>query len=56
MEIRAEGRTTAIPLLYTGAGPRLVNDSTIEAELWLNCRPGQAYRVDLRTGRPVRVR
>lgn len=56
MEIRADGRTTPIPLLYTGAAPHLVNDSTIEAAIWLNCRPGNVYRVDLRTGQPVRVK
>ena len=56
MEIRADGRTTPIPLLYTGAVPRAVNDSTIEAAIWLNCRPGNVYRVDLRTGQPVRVK
>ena len=56
MEIRDGTRRTAIPLLYTGAAPRLVDDSTIEASLWLHCRPGNIYRVDVRTGRPVRVR
>ena len=56
MEIRGDGRTTPIPLLYTGAVPRLVNDSTIEAAIWLHCRPGNVYRVDLRTGQPVRVK
>jgi hypothetical protein len=56
MQIRREGRRVAIPLLYTGAAPRLVNDSTIEAAIWLNCRPGNVYRVNLRTGQPVRVR
>jgi hypothetical protein len=56
MEIRSEGRVTPIPLLYTGTPPRLVNDSTIEATIWLNCRPGNVYRVDLRTGQPVRVK
>ena len=56
MEIRAGGRRTPIPLLYTGASPHLVNDSTIEAAIWLNCRPGNVYYVDLRTGQPRRVR
>jgi hypothetical protein len=56
MEIRSEGRVTPIPLLYTGTPPRLVNDSTIEAAIWRNCRPGNVYRVDLRTGQPVRVK
>lgn len=56
MQIRRDGRSIAVPLLYTGAVPRLVNDSTIEAPIWLNCRPGNVYRVDLATGRPVRVK
>jgi hypothetical protein len=56
MQIRREGRRIAIPLLYTGAAPRLVNDSTIEAAIWLSCRPGNAYRVSLGSGQPVRVR
>jgi hypothetical protein len=56
MEIRWSGKITAIPLLYTGAAPRLVNDTTIEAAIWLHCRPGNVYHVDLHTGRPVRVK
>jgi hypothetical protein len=56
MQIRREGQNIAIPLLYTGSTPRLVNDSTIEAPIWLNCRPGNVYQVDLKTGRPVRVK
>lgn len=56
MEIRQDGRRTAIPLLYTGEAPRLVDDSTIEAAIWLHCHPGNVYRVNLRTGQPVRVR
>jgi hypothetical protein len=56
MEIRQEGRRMAIPLLYTGQVPRLVDDSTIEAPIWLHCRPGNVYRVSLRTGQPVRIK
>ncbi|HEY7682432.1 MAG TPA: hypothetical protein VH879_07285 [Gemmatimonadales bacterium] len=56
MEIREGSRRTAIPLLYTGTPPRPLDDTTIEAAIWLNCRPGNVYRVDLRTGRPVRAR
>lgn len=54
LEIRAGGTRTPIPLLYTREAPVLVNDSTIRAVLWTNCRPGDAYRVNLRNGRPVR--
>lgn len=56
MEIRRDGRRIPIPLLYTGSRPRLINDSTIEAAIWLRCRPGNVYRVSLTTGLPVRVR
>lgn len=56
MQIRRDGKQIAIPLLYTGEKPRRVNDSTIEAAIWLNCRPGNVYQVNLRTGLPVRVK
>lgn len=56
MEIRRASTRVAIPLLYTGSAPRLVNDSTLEAPIWLNCRPGNVYQVNLRTGQPVRVK
>jgi hypothetical protein len=56
MEIRRDGRRIAIPLLYTGQAPRLVNDSTLEVPIWLHCRPGNVYRVSLTTGQPVRIR
>ena len=56
MEIRDGTTRRLIPLLYTGAPPRLINDSTIEADIWLNCRPGNVYQVNVRSGQPVRVR
>ncbi len=55
MEIRRPGERIAVPLLYTGEAPILVNDSTIRAHIWLNCRPGNTYDVNLRTGEPRRV-
>ena len=54
LEIRAGDTRIPIPLLYTREAPMLLNDSTIRAVLWTNCRPGDVYRVDLRNGRPVR--
>ena len=51
--IRREGSRIQVPLLYTGEPPTLLNDSTMRARLWTNCRPATAYLVDLRTGRPV---
>ena len=50
LEIRRDGRRIPVPLLYTGSLPRLINDSTIEAPIWLHCRPGNLYRVNLHTG------
>ena len=47
---------TLVPLLMTGAVPELVNDSTIRARIWLHCRPGNTYEVNLRTGTPTRVK
>ena len=56
LEIRAGGIRTPVPLLYTAVAPTLANDTTARAELWKNCRAGDRYDVDLRTGQPVRVR
>lgn len=56
LEIRHEGKRIPVPLLYTGDSPRLVDDSTIEATLWLHCAAGDTYRVNLRTGQPLKHR
>lgn len=56
LEIRDGTRRTPVPLLYTRDRPRLVNDSTISARLWTHCTAGPEYRVNLRTGQPVRAR
>jgi hypothetical protein len=56
IEIRRGGTRIAVPLLYTAEPPELLNDSTMRARLWTNCKPGDVYLVDLRTGRPVRER
>jgi hypothetical protein len=54
LEIRRGERRIQVPLLYTGETPTLLNDSTMRAVLWTNCRPGDVYVVDLTNGRPVR--
>ena len=54
LEIRAGEKRIPIPLLYTREPPVLLNDSTIRAVLWTNCKPGDAYRVSLENGRPMR--
>lgn len=56
IELRRGGTRVPVPLLYTGAAPELVNDSTIRARLSNQCVPGDVYLVDLRSGRPVRER
>lgn len=55
LEIRAGDRRIPVPLLYTRDVPRLVNDSTVSARIWNRCAPGDEYRVNLRTGQPVRA-
>jgi len=54
VEIRHGGTRTPVPLLYTGWAPEIVNDTTFRARLADHCRPGDAYLVNLRTGRPTR--
>lgn len=54
IEIRRGSTRLKVPLLYTGAAPVLLDDSTMRALLWNHCTPGVAYLVDLRTGHPVR--
>lgn len=56
LEIRRGPRRIPVPLLYTGAAPTFVDETTLHAELWNQCRPVAAYRVSLLTGRPVRER
>jgi len=53
LEIRRDGRRIPVPLLYTGEPPVLLDDSTVRAHVWRDCRPRAAYRVNLRTGQPV---
>jgi hypothetical protein len=56
LEIRRGGSRVPVPLLYTGSAPEIVNDTTMRARLSDHCAPGDAYLVDLRSGRPVRER
>jgi hypothetical protein len=55
LEARDGTRRIPIPLLYTAEIPRLVNESTVSARLWNHCAPGRTYRVNLRTGQPLRA-
>jgi hypothetical protein len=54
LEIRRGTTRLAVPLLYTGTPPEVLNDSTMRARLSSHCRPGEAYLVDLKTGHPTR--
>ena len=54
LEIRRGETRVQVPLLYTGTPPVLLDDSTMRAVLWNHCRPVDVYRVDLRSGRPLR--
>jgi hypothetical protein len=56
LEIRRGDGRIPVPLLYTGTAPEIVNDTTMRARLSDQCAPGDAYLVNLRTGRPVRER
>jgi hypothetical protein len=54
VEIRRGSARKPVPLLYTVWAPEILNDTTFRARLADHCRPGDAYLVDFRTGRPVR--
>lgn len=57
LELRREGAPPVrVPLLYTRDVPRVIDDSTLEARVYLNCTPGDRYRIDTRTGQPTPVR
>jgi hypothetical protein len=56
LEIRREGSTVRVPLLYTLDAPTVVDDSTLEARVYRNCAPGDRYRIDVRTGQPTPIR
>lgn len=53
LEIRGPAGRRIVPLLYTLDTPTVLDDSTIRARLYTDCRPGPLYRVDLRTARPT---
>ena len=54
LEIRSPAGRRVVPLLYTLDTPTVLDDSTMRARLYTDCRPGPTYHVDLRTGLPVR--
>lgn len=57
LEIRhPDGSKVAVPLLYTGAAPVPLDDSTIRADIWVHCAPTERYRIALATGIPTAER
>jgi len=55
IEVRRDSVRLKVPLLYTLSAPTLLDDSTIRAELSLDCRPGAGYRVGFRDGMPHKI-
>ncbi len=56
LEIRRGTARVAVPLLYTRDIPAALGDSAIVARLYLDCAPGDRYRVNTRTGQPTPIR
>jgi hypothetical protein len=54
LELRGPGGRRIVPLLYTLDTPTVLDDTTMRARLYTDCRAGRAYQVDLRTGLPTR--
>lgn len=53
LEIRDDAGRRGVPLLYTLTVPTVLDDTSVRAVVSNRCRPGDAYRVSLRTGRPT---
>lgn len=55
VEIRRDSVRRKVPLLFTGALPVRVDDSTFRAELFRNCRLDAAYKINIRDGMPHKI-
>jgi len=53
LEIRRDTLRVKVPLFYTRAAPTTLNDTSLRAELYTDCRPVGVYRINLRTGAPT---
>lgn len=53
IEIRDSAGRRRVPLLYTLEAPVRLDDTSVSARIFSGCRPGDSYRVSLRTGRPT---
>ena len=55
VEIRRDSVRRKVPLMFTVAIPTQLDDSTILAILYRDCRPSAVYKVGVRDGLPHRV-
>jgi hypothetical protein len=55
VEIRRDSVKLKVPLMFTAAIPTRLDDTTIRAELYQDCRPSAAYSVGVRDGLPHRI-
>ena len=55
VEIRRDSVKLKVPLLFTGSIPTQLDDSTIRAELYRDCRVSATYKVGVRDGLPHRI-
>jgi len=53
LEIRDSSGRRRVPLLYTLETPAPLDDTSFRARVYHRCRPGDAYRVSVATGRPT---
>ncbi len=55
VEIGTDSTRTKVPLLYVTEVPSVLDQRHLRASLSLHCRPLADYRVELATGRPVKI-
>lgn len=53
LEIRDQDSRRRVPLLYTLEAPTRLDDTSVRAWVYRNCRRVDPYRVSLRTGSPT---
>lgn len=53
VEIRRDTTRMKVPLFYTRSAPGVLDDTSLRAELYRDCRPVGVYRLSLRTGAPT---
>lgn len=55
VEIRTDSSRTKIPLLYVLDAPTVLDRDHVRASLSYRCHPMAVYRVELASGRPVKI-